>query len=293
MVTTRKASCWLAVDIGGSSVKMALWDGRRLRHVERMDFGTVNNEGDWVSRLLQSKLQSWGNPSVCSVGVGVPALVSADHRTVLESANLGWRNYPLASVLRRGLHLPVYLDTDIIFAARAEATIGAGKQSDDFVYINLGTGVSHVRMLHQQPQLGAHGLGMNLGHAPLFSEHTHRPRQHCACGRSYCVECVLGGRTVSTALRGLGGSKRIRFWREYGESLGIALACMVSLIDPGQIVLNGGVCASRPFFESSMHSAYQRHTLHWGSLPRVCFSRLGDTAGLVGAGLTAQSMGRE
>jgi glucokinase len=289
----RKTAYWLAIDIGGSSVKVALWDGHRLSRVDRTEFGSAIVDGDWIARLLGLKLQAWGDPPIRSAAVGVPSLVDAKHRVVVESANLGWRNYPLASVLRKALRILVYLETDVLLAARVESALGAGRNSTDFVYINLGTGVSHVRMLRGEPQLGAHGLGTNLGHAPLFSGRNRRARKLCRCDRPYCVETVIGGRVIATALRRWRGGERHRFWREYGENLGIVLSCVTSLLDPERIVLNGGVCASRTLFESSMRAALQRHTAHQGALPKILFSRLGDAAGLVGAGLAAQQRAHE
>jgi len=289
----RKTTYWLAVDIGASSMKVALWDGRRLSRVNRTDFGSSIAKPDWIAQRLCSKLRSWGEPRIHSAVVGVPALVDPEHRTVLTSVNLGWRNTPLASVLGKALGVPVYVETDIFLAARAEAEVGAGRNSADFVYVNLGTGVSHVRMLRKAPQLGAHGLAANLGHAPLFSGRDRRARQPCGCGRPYCVESVIGGRVVATVLRRWGGREHRRFWRDYGTNLGIVLSCMASLLDPERFVLNGGVCASRPLFEASMLAAFERHTVHPGALPKICFSRLGDRAGLIGAGLAAQQMGNE
>lgn len=289
----RKTPYRLAVDIGASSMKVALWDGRRLWGVERKDFGRTTAQPDWIAQGLRSKLRSWGDPPIRSAVVGVPALVDPEHRIVLTSVNLGWRNYPLASVLSKALGIPVWVETDIFLAAGAEAEVGAGRNCADFVYVNLGTGVSNVRMLRKEPQLGAHGLAANLGHAPLFSGRDRRAHQPCGCGRPYCVESVIGGRVVATVLRGWGGRERRRFWHEYGANLGIILSCMTSLLDPERFVLNGGVCASRPLFESSMLATFQRHTVHLGALPKICFSRLGDRAGLIGAGLAARQMGDE
>ena len=287
----RKTTYWLAVDIGASSMKVALWDGRRLWRVNRTDFGSPTVTPDWIAEHLRAILRSWGDPPIRSAVAGAPALVDPEHRIVLTSVNLGWRNYPLASFLSESLGVPVRVDTDIFLAARAEAEVGAGRNSADFVYVNLGTGVSNIRMLRKEPQLGAHGLAANLGHAPLFSGR--RARQTCACGRPYCVESVIGGRVVARMLRSQDRRERRRFWHEYGTNLGIALCCMASLLDPERFVLNGGVCASRSLFESSMLASYKRNTVHPGAMPKICFSRLGDRAGLIGAGLAAQQMGNE
>jgi len=277
----------LAVDIGASSLKAALWDGRRLRRVERTDFGDVRVDAEWIARCLRAKIEGWGNPPLCSAVVGVPALVDPRHRIALTAVNLGWRNYALAPRLSKALRMPVWLETDIFLAARAEAEVGAGRHCADFVYINLGTGVSNVRMWHKQPQLGAHGLAANLGHAPLFSAFPRGAGRMCGCGRPYCVETVLGGRVVAEMLRHRDARERRRFWRDYGTHLGIALSCVASLLDPERLVLNGGVCASRPLFETSMRAAFEQHTVHPGALPKIYFSRLGDRAGLIGAGLAA------
>ena len=289
----RKATYRLAVDIGASSMKVALWDGRRLWRVNRTDFGPASPKPDWIAQRLRTKLRSWGEPPIRSAVVGVPALVDREHRIVLTSVNLGWRNTPLASLLSKALGIPVRVETDIFLAARAEAEVGAGRNSADFVYVNLGTGISNVRMLRKEPQIGVHGLAANLGHAPLFSGRDRHRLQPCGCGRPYCVESVMGGRVVAMALRRRGGRERRRFWCEYGTNLGIALSCMASLLDPERFVLNGGVCASRHLFESSMLTAFQRHTVHLGALPKICFSRLGDRAGLIGAGLAARQLGGE
>ncbi len=286
----RKPTCWLAVDIGASSMKVALWDGRRLRRVNRTEFESVTVTPDWVAESLRLRIHSWGEPPIRSAVVGAPALVDADHRVVLTSVNLGWRNLPLASHLTKALGVPVSVDTDIFLAARAEAEVGAGRNSADFVYVNLGTGISNIRMVRKQPQLGAHGLAANLGHAPVFSGRGRHAQQACGCSRPYCVESVLGGRVVARMLRSEDGRERRRFWSEYGTNLGIALSCMASLLDPERFVLNGGVCAARRFFESTMLAAYEQHTVHPGRLPKIRFSRLGDRAGLIGAGLAAQEM---
>jgi glucokinase len=284
----KKKACWLAVDVGGSSVKVALWDGCRLQRQDRIDIANTIADGDWLSRLLRSKVDSCGGLTILSAAVGVPALVDTKQQIILESTNLGWRNYPLAQILKEALRIPVRLDTDVLFAARAEAQLGAGRDSADFIYINLGTGVSHVRMLHAEPQLGAHGLGMNLGHAPLFSRRDDRIHKLCACGRPYCVESVIGGRVVATALRRLREGEQRRFWCQYGKDLGIVFSCVASLLDPERIVLGGGICASRTLFESSMRAAFHQHTLHPRKLSIVRFSALGDVSGLIGAGLAAQ-----
>jgi predicted NBD/HSP70 family sugar kinase len=286
----RKTTYRLAVDIGASSMKMALWDGRRLWRVNRTDLDSATAKPEWIAQRLRSKLRSLGEPTIRSAVVGVPALVDPEHRVVLTSVNLGWCNYPLAAVLSKALGVPVRVETDIFLAARAEAEVGEGRNSADFVYVNLGTGVSNVRMLRKEPQLGVHGLAANLGHAPLFSGRNRRALEACACGRPYCVECVIGGHVVAKVLRRKDGRERRRFWREYGTNLGITLSCMASLLDPERFVLNGGVCASRSLFESTMLAAYERHTVHPGALPKICFSRLGDRAGLIGAGLAAQQM---
>jgi glucokinase len=285
----RTSNYWLGVDVGGSSVKAGLWDGRKLVRVGRSDFGQILPDGEGIARRLQSMLQAWGNPSIRASAAGVPGLVSTNHRKIVESANLGWRNVPLASILSRSLGVLVSLDTDVLFAARAEAAMGAGTGIHDFTYINLGTGVSHVRVQNGQPQSGFSGLGMNLGHAPLMSKTMKGWARFCACGRPYCVERGIGGRAVARALRQLKGDELKRYWQSYGQSLGMVLSSVVSLLGTERIVLNGGVCAARQAFEASMRAAYESHLLHRGKLPMICFSRLGDHAGLFGAGLAAQN----
>ena len=52
-----------------------------------------------------------------------------------------WRDGKWRAVL--GTVAPVYVDSDVRAAALAEARLGAGRSMSSFLYVTVGTGVSH------------------------------------------------------------------------------------------------------------------------------------------------------
>ncbi len=52
-----------------------------------------------------------------------------------------WCGYPLLSELKRMLHIPVAIDTDVNAAALAEHRFGAGKGLDSLLYVTVGAGI--------------------------------------------------------------------------------------------------------------------------------------------------------
>lgn len=63
---------------------------------------------------------------------------------------------PLASLLGKRYSLPCFIDNDVKSATRAEMAWGCGRCTDNFVYINIGTGIAAGAVVDGHIVRGAH-----------------------------------------------------------------------------------------------------------------------------------------
>lgn len=186
---------------------------------------------------------------VRAVGVGIPALFARDGSLAL-APNLGWRDVPVGSVLKRRLPVPVYVDNDTKAAGLAETLFGSCRDVDDFIYVAGHSGIGGALYLGGRLYRGHDGFAGELGHLKV------RPGgRRCGCGARGCLEAYLSETALLAAAHEAGletpdlealasadaaGDPAARaVLHEAGEVLGDACADLVNLFNPERIVLGG------------------------------------------------------
>lgn len=101
---------------------------------------------------------------VAAIGVGVPGICDAKTGIIPFCTNLGWREVPFVSEMRKYFNLPIIVDNDATVAGYAESVAGVSKGTDSSVFITLGTGVGGGIVIHGKPYSGVHGIGSEIGH---------------------------------------------------------------------------------------------------------------------------------
>ncbi|TVZ90189.1 ROK family transcriptional regulator [Streptomyces sp. BK340] len=84
--------------------------------------------------------------ALAGIGIGVGGLVR-ERAVVGESPFLGWRNVPLAELVRERTGLPVVVENDVAALVEAETWFGAGRGLDRFVVLTIGAGFGYGLVL--------------------------------------------------------------------------------------------------------------------------------------------------
>lgn len=165
-----------------------------------------------------------GTQPIEAVGVGVPELVSLDGR-ITTAVNWDWSSsgwqLPLSSIA------PVHVESDVRAAALAEARFGAGKGLSSFLYLTVGTGISHTFVLGGSPWRGAHGNAVVTG-APAVEKEASGAAIANRAGKNR-AEDVFSDYRYQPIIK------------EAAQSLGIELARLVNALDPEAVVIGGGL----------------------------------------------------
>ena len=195
-----------------------------------------------------------------TVGVGSPGSTSP-HTGLIRNANSTVLNgKPLLRDLAARLGRPIRLANDADCFALSEATDGAAAGRRVVFGVILGTGVGGGLVVAGELVAGPNGIAGEWGHNPLpWARDDERPGPHCYCGKRGCIETWLSGpgfaadyathagRTEEpqaiVAAAAAGDLAADAALHRYEDRLARALAHVINILDPGAIVLGGGLSA--------------------------------------------------
>ncbi|MGI5207061.1 ROK family protein [Spirillospora sp. CA-108201] len=291
----------IGLDVGGTTMKAALvGEGARAgedsavlasesRPTDRAD--PVGGILDFAAQLA-ARAAALGSPARAA-GIALPGIVDEAAGTAVHSANLGWRDVPILRLARERLGVPVAVGHDVRTGGLAEAVLGAGRGAGDFVFTAIGTGIAAALVLNGTPYPGTVGWSGEIGHVVV------RPGgEPCACGNRGCLETYASASAVSrrhgegvpaeevVARAGRGEEKAGRVWSEALDCLADGLAAATLLLDPGLIVVGGGLARAGDALLSPLESRLAAR-LKFRAPPRLRRTELDDQAAVKGATILA------
>ncbi len=311
---------YIGIDVGGTNLKAGLVreDGQILA-VERTPLAFENPEqfARTLAQLGQSVLRQAGIPAsdVVSAGIGIPGAVAGGD--ILYTCNIPLRDVPLSRLFRQHLDVPVLLENDANCAAVGEWLCGAGRGTQQFIVVTLGTGVGGGLILNGKLYSGS-GMVGEVGH--MVIQHGGAP---CNCGRRGCWEayasatglirmtreameahpesllhtvaaqsgCVEGRTAFDAAVQG--DETALALCRDYVSYLAAGVTNLINILQPEAVAIGGGVAAApdglllTPLREIVERECYPRHT---GQIPRIVRAELGNDAGIIGAALLKRAI---
>ena len=239
----------LGIDFGGTktAVGCATLDGELVAH-RRLPTLADRGAAQVVDRALKSgsalcrELVERDEAQLMSVGVVSPGVVLADR--VLLAPNIpGWEALALPQLVSRAVPgVPVATLNDAHAAALAELRWGHLQGIHTGLYVNVGTGLSAAVVVNGQVLEGAHHAAGEVGYVRAG---TRGPQS---------LESLLGGRWLAQRVSRAAGSRlsaadafaaSTPVVREMVDAaideLGRHLASFSTLLDPGRIVIGGGI----------------------------------------------------
>ncbi len=312
---------FLGIDIGATSVDVALTDGE-LHVVSRASQPCDVRSGPTavleVVVSLAAKLRAdAGVPEVFAAGVGVPGPVSfRDGAPVVPPLMPGWNHVPVRDLLSQELGCPVTVDNDVNIMAMGERHSGVARGAEDFLFIKIGTGIGCGVFLGGRVHRGISGSAGDIGHIQVDES-----GPACACGSTGCLEAFFGGAALARDATAAAKARRsvflsdrlaeagqltsvdvgnaaaagdplaVEMVREGGRRVGQVMAGLVSFVNPGLVVIGGGVAGLGHTLLAEVRSVVYRRSLPLATenLP-IVLSELGELAGVVGGARLASDI---
>jgi glucokinase len=259
----------LGIDVGATKVAAGVVDTEDREILEPRRVATVR-DGRKVLGDCVRLAEELHRPEVERVGVALCELVRPD-RTIASAETVDWTTLDVGGAFS---HLaPAVVESDVRAAAVAEARLGAGRQRESMLFVNVGSGISHTMVVDGRPLAGARGNAIITGAPPV---------ERWASGLA-----LARGAGARTAEDVLCDPTRAGLVADAATRLGQTLATLVNALDPEVVVIGGGLGGARRF--RGMVAAVARSLIYAEETRDLDIvpAALGADAALIGAAIVA------
>ena len=290
---------YIGVDLGGTKTESIIIDKdgneiERLRKDTPKNYnGTIDTICDLVSHL-EKKFEK-----KCKIGIGTPGALS-NETNCIKGGNSTWLNgRPLKKDIELRLNREIFLENDANCFALSEAYDGAGSSEEIVFGVILGTGVGGGLVINKKIISGYNNISGEWGHNQMSIGSNDKWNRHdCYCGKKGCIETYLSGTGFSKHFydqyninldakiiqknANEGDEKSLEFIYQYLDYLARGLSQVINIVDPGVIVLGGGVSNMKQIYDN-INSKLKKYVFSDTVNTKVLKNKFGDSSGVRGA----------
>ena len=263
-----------------------------------------------------------------AMGLGVAGMIDREQGLVRSAPALGWRDVPFIKLLQaRTPRTRLWISSELSVSAWGERAVGGGRGVNDLIVVLVGANVGAGIVMGGKLQEGVSGAAGELGHTVVMQNGRLCSCGQRGCLEAYAGGQNLAAwarddlRIAMAAARAAGqrypdvGRRLLdlvgepekvsvtamekaahegdelsrRLLDEAGQLLGIALANLVTTLNPSRLLLGGGVLLGSPRMIRAAIAGIDAHaTKAARAALKISAPELGEQAGVVGAALLAR-----
>jgi glucokinase len=194
---------FIGIEIGATKQQITIGDGsEKLEYIvsEKIEIPNgAEDIKDWilsrVPEILNMQTQFGGKVRAIGVGFGGP-LESSTGRILVSVQVNGWKDFELKEWFEKNFNLPTIVVNDTVSGGYAELMYGSGKDSRNFFYSNIGSGIGGSLFFYRDYYDG-------LGYGAGYLGHTYIPDWKIP-GQAVKLENVCSGFAIEKRLRTTG-----------------------------------------------------------------------------------------
>jgi len=304
---------YLGIDIGGT--KSAVIAGREnMEILERISFPTDTQKGPShaINLLLKSAtsiIEKLGLYGLQAVGISCGGPLDSRKGIVQSPPNLpGWDNIPIVKLFTDEFNVPAYLQNDANACALAEWKFGAGKGTQNMVFLTFGTGmgagiiingkiysgtndlageVGHIRLADNGPEAYGKkgsfegfcsGTGIALIAKEIITQKLERGEKVSFCSKAEDAGNLTTKVIAEAAVKG--DKTAIDIFKFSGKQLGKGLSILIDILNPELIVIGSIYSRCTQFLEPACMEVIGQEALEPSrSVCRIVPAALGEQVG--------------
>jgi len=309
---------YLGIDIGGTkcAVIAGTWD---MKILEKRGFPTETGKGPGhaINLLLNSASEivtTLGPENLKAIGISCGGPLDSIKGIVQSPPNLpGWNDIPVVKLFRDKFSVPVFLQNDANACALAEWKFGAGKGTQNMIFLTFGTGmgggiiingrlysgtndlageVGHIRLADDGPRAYGKkgsfegfcsGTGIALLARQIVSEKFALKQTVSFCENSDNIDKITARDVAEAAFEG--DKTAIKILEISGEYLGKGLSLLIDILNPQMIVIGSIYARCRQFIEPACLEIIRKEALEparvvCSIVPAALGEEVGDYASL-------------
>ncbi|MEI8132423.1 MAG: ROK family protein [Leptolinea sp.] len=293
----------IGLDLRGTKFYGAVSDlGGDILYEKMIHRNGTKGEGSYalVTNMLEELIAFAKGTSIpiMGIGIGVPGVTFHDKGVVEWAPSLEWRNFPLAERVAKQFNVPVIVDNDVNLSALGEMWFGAGREINNLVVLNIGTGIGAGVVIDGAIYRGTNEMAGEIGY--LIPGREYLEKEYPGFG---ALELLAAGTGIAQRARDIlkdsghknaetvtsedvfdayrkGEEWSIQVVDDTVAYLAIAIAAVITFFDPEVLVLNGGVSQSSDFLIEPLNRLLRNRIPR---IPPILVSSLGYHATVLGA----------
>lgn len=301
----------IGFDIGGTkcAVSTGHIEGENLVIDKRESFLTEHDVSPYAIIERMCTLAESMSKDMSKIGISCGGPLDSRKGVILSPPNLpGWDQVEIVSYLKERYNGDVFLQNDANACAYAEWKYGAGKGSENMIFLTFGSGMGAGLILNNQLYCGTSDMAGEVGHirlaenGPVGFGKAGSFEGFCSgngiaqIGKtlalealqmgektSYCesydtLEFVTAKEIAKHALAGCEDAKKV--YRISAEKLGYALSILIDILNPDAIVIGSVFQRSETLFREIMENVIENEALTYArTVCRIVPAALGDNIG--------------
>lgn len=303
-----------AIDMGASHLSVAVGDfSARIIQETELPFRIANGPEkclEEVNKALEEIVKKCGITikDLSAVGVSVPGPVVTDAGMVMSPPIMpGWDRFPIRDTLEKYWKISVTINNDADLGALGEWAYGAGRGEKNLAFIKVGSGIGAGLIIDKQIYVGSTGSAGEIGHLTIDKN-----GPLCTCGNYGCLEAFASGSAIEIQAQKLveSGKRTLLSKSEHtkinvsdvadaarrgdlaaqeiikrsGTFIGIAIANLINMINPGIVIIGGGVAQVGDLLTGPIRQEVRERSLPASEhAVRITTAMLGRRSSLIGA----------
>ncbi len=269
----------IGIDIGGTKTIIGIIDITKGKVIKKISISSKQFQSDKenLKSIVSNTIDIIGKLKINKIGIGVPELI--DNKGIIRGDyNFNWLNKNLADNFPK--KFKVIVDSDVRCHLRAEKLYGHGKNAKNFIYINIGTGLSYAHFKNNEIYSGANGFAIHFASSKMTLFDPKRNKKI-----SLIPEDFYSGKSIMTYFKKNKNIKKQKVILEnIADSLGSLIGNLVNTVDPGFIVLGGGVVLNNIEFRKMLIN-YSHNYIFFKDIKKIkiLVSKLKIDTGVLGA----------
>jgi len=269
----------IGIDIGGTKTMIGIIDITKGKVIKKISISSkqFQNDKENLKSIVSNTIDIIGKLKINKIGIGVPELI--DNKGIIRGDyNFNWLNKNLADNFPK--KFKVIVDSDVRCHLRAEKLYGHGKNAKNFIYINIGTGLSYAHFKNNEIYSGANGFAIHFASSKMTLFDPKRNKKI-----SLIPEDFYSGKSIMTYFKKNKNIKKQKVILEnIADSLGSLIGNLVNTVDPRFIVLGGGVVLNNIEFRKMLIN-YSHNYIFFKDIKKIkiLVSKLKIDTGVLGA----------
>lgn len=278
----------LVMDIGGSSVKFAVWEKEQL--VDKGSFVTPKTWDEMKQEMVQLKGKIDAKYTIDGVAFSAPGAVNQSKGVIEGASAVPYiHHFPVFFELEELFGCPVSMENDANCAGLAEVWRGAAKGLQNVLFVVIGSGIGGAVIVDGKVRHGKHLFGGEFGYMLLkedktFSDLGTAVNMAKRYSKRMELETELSGKEVFE-LAEQGDEIAKEEVETFYHYLAIGIYNLQYSFDPEKIIIGGGVSSKEGLLdELNVHLAKVVESAKIAPfIPEVAICEFQNDANLIGA----------